>query len=281
MEYARDLGPWIQAQQAKGSNFTQTVVTLALQFGYAVPVAQRIVEAVLDHEGNSGRLVDESCGPAIDTASESTHLDLGDIHAQLVFEQLAPRIVLLDHFMTDAECAAICELAAPMMRDAVIAHGAGGTLRSDRAVRDADSAVLLKGSSPIVNQIDKRISMLTGWPVSHGEHLQVQRYRPDGRYAPHYDFFEANAERALRAGGQRVATLIVYLRSPDAGGATYLANLGMRIKPRRGSALFFTYPEADPQSGTLHAGDTVQHGEKWILTKWLRERAVESSGLNI
>ena len=40
----------------------------------------------------------------------------------------------------------------------------------------------------------------------------------------------------------------------------------------RGSAVFFSYDRADPATRTLHGGAPVLAGEKWVATKWLRER---------
>jgi prolyl 4-hydroxylase len=45
--------------------------------------------------------------------------------------------------------------------------------------------------------------------------------------------------------------------------------------PRRGQALYFEYTTADGALDplSLHGGAPVLSGEKWILTKWMRERA--------
>jgi prolyl 4-hydroxylase len=40
----------------------------------------------------------------------------------------------------------------------------------------------------------------------------------------------------------------------------------------KGHAVFFAYERAQPSSGTLHGGAPVLEGEKWVATKWLRER---------
>ncbi|MEO6018503.1 MAG: 2OG-Fe(II) oxygenase, partial [Polaromonas sp.] len=95
------------------------------------------------------------------------------------------------------------------------------------------------------------------------------------QYKPHYDYFdpgEPGTPAILRRGGQRVASLIMYLREPAEGGATVFPDIDVRVKPLRGSAVFFSYPQAHPCSLTLHGGEPVQAGEKWIVTKWLRER---------
>jgi len=36
--------------------------------------------------------------------------------------------------------------------------------------------------------------------------------------------------------------------------------------------VFFSYEEPDPATRTLHGGAPVLAGEKWVATKWLRER---------
>jgi prolyl 4-hydroxylase len=39
--------------------------------------------------------------------------------------------------------------------------------------------------------------------------------------------------------------------------------------------VFFSYERPDPSTRTLHGGAPVLAGEKWIATKWLRERRFE------
>ena len=44
------------------------------------------------------------------------------------------------------------------------------------------------------------------------------------------------------------------------------------VAPKRGNAVFFSYERPHPSTKTLHGGSPVIAGEKWIATKWLRER---------
>ena len=69
-----------------------------------------------------------------------------------------------------------------------------------------------------------------------------------------------------------MATLIIYLNDPDAGGATIFPDIGLEIAAVRGNAVFFSYERAHPGTGTLHGGTPVTRGEKWIATRWMRER---------
>jgi prolyl 4-hydroxylase len=39
--------------------------------------------------------------------------------------------------------------------------------------------------------------------------------------------------------------------------------------------VFFSYDRPHPATRTLHGGAPVIEGEKWVATKWLRERRFE------
>jgi prolyl 4-hydroxylase len=45
--------------------------------------------------------------------------------------------------------------------------------------------------------------------------------------------------------------------------------------PRKGQGLYFEYLGADGSLDplSLHGGAPVRGGEKWIVTKWMRERS--------
>jgi prolyl 4-hydroxylase len=75
-------------------------------------------------------------------------------------------------------------------------------------------------------------------------------------------------------GGQRVATLVIYLNEVAGGGDTVFPRIGLAIKPRSGCGVYFEYCNAagELDERCLHAGAPVSNGEKWIATKWLRQR---------
>jgi prolyl 4-hydroxylase len=102
----------------------------------------------------------------------------------------------------------------------------------------------------------------------------VLHYRPGAEYKPHYDYFDPaqpGTSTILKRGGQRVATLVMYLNSPRRGGATTFPDVGLEVAPVKGNAVFFSYDRAHPVTRTLHGGAPVLEGEKWVATKWLRQ----------
>lgn len=71
---------------------------------------------------------------------------------------------------------------------------------------------------------------------------------------------------------QRVRTVVMYLNTPEGGGATTFPDVGVEVAPVRGNALFFSYDRAHPSTRTLHGGAPVTASEKWVATRWMRER---------
>ena len=79
--------------------------------------------------------------------------------------------------------------------------------------------------------------------------------------------------------GQRKATVIIYLSIPEEGGATSFPTAGVNIVPEIGDAVLFysLHPNGTFDTNSLHSGGVVTKGEKWIITKWMRERPYEYS----
>jgi len=146
------------------------------------------------------------------------------------------------------------------------------------AQRTSHGMFFSRGENEVIQRIENRLAKLLNWPVENGEGLQVLRYQPGHEYKPHYDYFDPNepsAATVLARGGQRVATVLMYLNEPTRGGGTTFPSVNLEISPQKGSAVFFNYDRAHPVSRTLHGGAPVREGEKWVATKWLRERKFE------
>ena len=143
------------------------------------------------------------------------------------------------------------------------------------ADRTSDGMFFQRGETPVVQRLEERIARLVRWPIQNGEGLQVLHYRPGADYTPHDDYFDPDqpgTSTIVRRGGQRVATLVIYLNNPLKGGGTTFPDVPLEVAPRQGNAVFFSYERPHPSTRTLHGGASVIEGEKWIATKWLRER---------
>jgi prolyl 4-hydroxylase len=112
------------------------------------------------------------------------------------------------------------------------------------------------------------------WPIEFTEDLQVLRYDKGAEYKAHHDYFDPAAglwTPNFRRGGNRVGTLIMYLNTPERGGGTVFPDVPMEVYARKGTAVLFTYPQADPSSRSLHGGTPVVEGQKWAAVKWFRQ----------
>ncbi len=113
------------------------------------------------------------------------------------------------------------------------------------------------------------------WPYS--EAIQGQKYETGQEFRSHTDYFDASTPSfAANTGdrGQRTWTFMVYLNDVAAGGATRFPHLDRRFRPRQGSALIWNNLDAggQPIPATLHHGMKPLRGEKYVLTKWFREK---------
>jgi prolyl 4-hydroxylase len=203
-----------------------------------------------------------------------TVLSLKDGHRVRVLTTMKhPRVVVFGGLLTDAECETLMSQAKPrLLRSETVQNETGGSEVNDS--RTSDGMFFERGETTLIDRVEKRIAELLHWPLDHGEGLQVLRYRPGAEYKPHHDYFDpvhSGTPRILERGGQRVGTLVIYLNTPEGGGATTFPDVGLEVAPVRGNAVFFSYDRPHVSTKTLHGGAPVTAGENWVATKWLRE----------
>lgn len=188
-----------------------------------------------------------------------------------------PGIALCDGFLSPEECdALIAEARASGLALSTVVDEATGAA-VPHPERTSAGASLARAQTPLVAAVEARIAALTDWPVSHAEPLQVLRYEQGQEYKAHFDAFpetEAGAPH-LAQGGQRVQTVLIYLAAPDKGGETWFPKLGLRVRPKAGSAVIFRNVEGSGQRAalSLHSGEPVAAGEKIVMTCWQRASA--------
>ncbi|WP_072321437.1 2OG-Fe(II) oxygenase [Luteibacter sp. UNCMF366Tsu5.1] len=203
-------------------------------------------------------------------------LDAGDRQVRVLVRVARPTIAVLDGVLDPSECEALRALATTRLaRSQVVNPGTGVGVVQD--IRTSEGANFGRGETPLIARIDARAAAIMNLDQEHGEGLQAMRYGPAAEYLPHFDYFppdDPGSQAHLRNGGQRVSTLIMYLNDVDAGGETIFPRIDFSYVPRQGQALYFEYnaPDGSLDLLSLHGGAPVLSGEKWILTKWMRER---------
>jgi prolyl 4-hydroxylase len=192
---------------------------------------------------------------------------------KVVMSLRLPRVVIFADLLTAQECDGLMAQATPrLVRSETVDTATGGS--EVHAARTSDGMFFERGETPLIDRIERRIATLLNWPLDRGEGLQILRYRPGAQYKPHNDYFDPEqpgTPKIVERGGQRVGTLVMYLNTPQQGGATVFPDAGLEVAPVRGSAVFFSYDRPHAITKTLHGGAPVLAGEKWVATKWLRQ----------
>jgi len=275
-----DLRKWI-VEQAQAGYTAEVVLKSMVASGWSEEVAIEAMESTLKGHVES-QAVASGLPPAVPVPEPALdesplYLDAGDRQVCVLQAMFNPRVVVFGGLLSDEECDALIEAARPRLaRSLTVATKTGGEeLNADRT---SNGMFFQRGENEVVKRVEERIARLVNWPMENGEGLQVLHYRPGAEYKPHYDYFDPNepgTPTILKRGGQRVATLVMYLGEPAKGGGTTFPDVHLEVAPKRGNAVFFSYERPHPTTKTLHGGAPVIEGEKWIATKWLRERRFE------
>jgi len=211
--------------------------------------------------------------PEPDLSGGACVIDIAGHPVRVLTTLREPRVIVFGGLLSDAECDGLMQLAGPrLLRSETVDNNTGGS--EVNASRTSDGMFFERGEAELIARIEVRIAALLNWPLDHGEGLQILRYRPGAEYKPHHDYFDPvhpGTPKILERGGQRVATLVMYLNTPTAGGSTTFPDVGLAVAPLRGNAVFFSYDRAHVSTRTLHGGAPVMAGEKWVATKWLRQ----------
>lgn len=268
-----EVRQWIVEQAAAGLS-AQQVLESMLASGWNEDVAIAAMEDSLqDHLKAQGLPIPVPVPEPMPEGAGSI-LDAGDRKVQVLAAMQEPRVLVLADLASAEECQALIEQARPRLaRSLTVAVDDGS--EKPHEDRTSNGMFFTRGETELVRRLEERMARLLGWPVQNGEGLQVLQYLPGAQYKPHHDYFEPGepgTPTLVARGGQRVATLILYLNEPTRGGATIFPDARLDVLPKQGHAVFFSYNRPHANTRTLHGGAPVVEGEKWIATKWLRER---------
>jgi 2OG-Fe(II) oxygenase superfamily len=200
-------------------------------------------------------------------------------------ERPASKIHVIENFILDDECTAMEEQAASTLHHATVADGKGGSRLSDnRKAMQAGIKVPWDQPDHPIARLSRRVYDYTNHVLGlgideHGQEdlMSIQYFgrgrndtEPD-RYTPHCD---GDCTGQPHKSGTRMATMVMYCKTAEAGGHTNFRNAGVHVKPVPNAAIFFSY--IDPATLTMdtgfteHSGCPVFEGEKKIVTQWIR-----------
>jgi prolyl 4-hydroxylase len=183
------------------------------------------------------------------------------------------QLYTLDNFATKEECQLMIDIINREATPSFVANPEDEQLISD--YRTSQTANLSYLNHPELFEIDFKITSLTQLNPLLSEVMQGQKYNIGQYYKQHCDFFNPwTKEHKVYCEwmGQRTWTFMLYLNDVGKGGETYFKRLGLKIKPKQGTAVFWNnlYKNGFPNYRTLHEALPPASGEKFIVTKWFR-----------
>ncbi len=267
-----ELRRWI-VEQASTGHSPESILTAMESSGWDEAVALAALDETIHAYAREVQAAQKAM-PEVQMPAGSSRVWVHDREVTVVVSLKRPRVVVFADFLSRDECEAMIELSKPKLaRSETVETQTGGS--EVHVARTSRGMFFTRGEHELCTRIEARIAALLDWPVDRGEGLQVLHYSPGAEYKPHYDYFDpeqSGTAAVLRRGGQRVGTLVMYLNTPESGGATVFPDAGLEVSALAGHAVFFSYGQPSPSTLTLHGGAPVIEGEKWVATKWLREQ---------
>ncbi|KAH0449757.1 hypothetical protein IEQ34_020449 [Dendrobium chrysotoxum] len=196
---------------------------------------------------------------------EAATLRLGFVKPEVI--SWSPRIILFHNFLSTEECDYLKALSRPRLQTSTVVDAKTG--KGVKSEVRTSSGMFLSSEErkfPIIQAIERRIAVFSQIPAENGELIQFN----------------------LKRGGQRVATMLMYLNDEVEGGETHFPMAGdgecscggkmvkgICVKPNKGDAVLFWSMGLNGESDhkSLHGGCPVLEGEKWSATKWMRQKA--------
>ena len=194
-----------------------------------------------------------------------------------IYDNDRQMVAVVHDFISEEECEEILAHTWQNMKRSKVASKDGKGQKHDK--RTGSNTWLKHDASPIIKGVADRISEMVRMPLDNAEPFQVVHYKVGQEYNYHYDSFDESDigfnEEYTKNGGQRLITVLGYLRDVPKGGETGFNHLGVNIQPRRGSIIVWWNVEQDTTKREIksqHAGLPVLEGEKYAFNLWFRER---------
>ena len=194
-----------------------------------------------------------------------------------------PGIAVCRGFATQEECAHLINKVSAALKPA--AEYRRGNSANENAELESFNGrghpIGALHTDSVTRMLERRVSMIAQWPMEKLEPCSIICYRPGEEYKPHVDFFSdeqilANERVRRDFGGQRIATFLLYLKAPLAGGETSYLEPGVDVAGEDGMGVIHynvtSGGEQDPAS--VHAGRPVIDGEKWLWRSTLRQHSL-------
>jgi hypothetical protein len=265
-------------------------LTLAAERGWPAAQAQLTIlakpSAGVTAEPNAGVTVEPNASATvagsagIDWRALSEAIDLEAWQAPPAAADLSssPLVRSYGSFASAAMCQWLIERARGRLSRALVYEAISREVMAKPTRTNTAAVFNLVDTDFVLVLAQLRMAACLGIPLRQFEAITVLHYDAGEEITEHYDFVDPSLPsyaQEIAEKGDRVVTFLVYLNDGYEGGETAFPRLGISHKGRRGEGLFFVNSERGrADTRTLHAGRTPVGGEKWIVSQFVRDRAV-------
>jgi prolyl 4-hydroxylase len=183
------------------------------------------------------------------------------------------RIQEFPDFLSAEECDMIISLSGDTLVESTVYTDTSDVVSDGH--RKSKQTWLYNKQHELIQNISERVAKLTNTPLANQEPLQVVKYEAGGFFNAHFDACNGDpkfCERLNKGSGPRRITLLIYLNDDFEGGETFFPNLNYTAQPKKGKAVMFYGTDDNDKllEGSLHGGNPVKSGVKWVCNKWIR-----------
>lgn len=184
------------------------------------------------------------------------------------------RAYIQQDFLSKEECEQVIERIKKNLRPSTITN----PNEPDQYFRTSQTCDLGIHSDEFIKYIDQKIADYLGIDPSCSEIIQGQYYQIGNEFKLHTDYFKKNSmgyDNFTARQGQRTWTFMIYLNNVEQGGHTDFPKLDLSVKPKLGTAVIWNSLDEKGRvnPNTVHWAKPIIKGEKYVITKWFRERA--------
>ncbi len=179
--------------------------------------------------------------------------------------------------INSAQVSNIVESCRPHLKDASLFGGEGKNSKNQNIRNNTHFPTPMPNDSMALALLERLLAKAAKLPIAFAEPPVVLRYLPGQYYKWHYDHIYPHTEdiqKHIAQFGQRVKTAIFYCNDDYIGGETEFKQPFISVPPKSSKALVFdNCDELEKRDSTsIHRGNAVTSGEKWIVTLWFRNK---------
>jgi prolyl 4-hydroxylase len=204
-------------------------------------------------------------------------LNIENLKAERLSDKL--NIFKIKNVLTKDQCQRTIDIIKnKCQKSSVIDYESGGSKVTD--FRTSSTAYLFRKDSGIIGEVEDAILAIVGVEEKYSEQIQGQYYKVGEQFKPHFDTLFPSSEKQkkdIEIFGNRTWTAMVYLNDTPKGGHTRFTELDLETIPELGTMILWQNTRDGsniPES--KHWGMPVEEGEKFILTKWFREKQYQT-----